>query len=71
MDVMKRNAEVIGRLRYPLAVGMPAYIQQPDGVLRTSCIVSVDERTGTHVRFETRNTNYRVVFEGGVPYERI
>ena len=67
----KKNAEVTGRLRYPIVIGMPAYIKEKDGVLRTSKVVSVQETTDAHVRFETVNTNYLVRFEGGVRYERI
>lgn len=67
----KKNAEVIGRLRYPLVLDMPAYIQEADGILRTSRVMRVEESTPAMVRFETVNTNYCLRFDGGVQYERV
>lgn len=70
MSIGKKSAEITGRLRYPLVIGMPAYIKEGDGFLRTSCVVSVGDRTSSHVHFETKNTNYCLHFEGGIQYER-
>ena len=58
MDVAKKKVEVTGRLIYPLVVGMPAYIKEEDGILKTSRVVQVDEVTTAQASFETLNTNY-------------
>ena len=71
MDVAKKKAEVTGRLLYPLVVGMPAYIKEEDGILKTSRVVQVDNVTAAQASFETLNTNYCMYFKGGVQYERV
>ena len=70
MNNTKKTAKVIGRLLYPLTPGMPAFIKEEDGVLKTSRVVSVETVTPSMARFETLNTNYCVRFEGSVQHER-
>ena len=60
MNTSKQHKEISGTLQYPIAVGIPAYIAEADGVIRTSTVVGVYSRTPEQVVFETRNTVYTV-----------
>lgn len=71
MNSNKKFAEITGRLIYPLTLGMPAYIRETDGVRKTTPIVSVKSMTDSMARFETRNTDYLMYFDGGIKYDRV
>lgn len=58
MNELKQHKEISGILQFPIAVGIPAYIAETDGVIRTSTVVKVYSRTPEKVVFETRNTIY-------------
>lgn len=71
MDTNKRFTEITGRLIYPLTLGLPAYIREQDGIRKTTPIVTVKSMTDSMARFETRNTDYLMYFDGGIKYDRV
>ena len=70
MDTNKSFTEITGRLILPLTLGMPAYIREGDGIRKTSPIVAVKSMTESMARFETKNTDYLMYFDGGIKYDR-
>ena len=54
----KRRVIIEGRPIAVIKVGLPAYIQQSNGVLRTSLVVGIGSLSPYKLRFETLNTRY-------------
>ena len=69
MNICKPQKELSGILQAPVTVGIPAYIADSDGCIRTSTVMGIRSQTETQIVFETRNTVYTLHFEnayGGV-----
>lgn len=60
MSNQKKTLEITGHLLYPIKVGEYAWIQEQDGVRRTTPVVRMENLTPSEVRFETRNTLYHL-----------
>ena len=54
----KRRIIIEGRPVAAVTVGCPAYIQQSNGILRTSPIVGIGSLSPYELQFETQNTRY-------------
>ena len=54
----KRRVIIEGRPVAAVTVGYPAYIQQSNGILRTSPIVGIGSLSPFELQFETKNTRY-------------
>lgn len=54
----KKCIEITGQPLYPIAVGQLAWIQEQDGVRRTTPVERVEPISLSDMRFETRNTVY-------------
>ena len=54
----KRRVIIEGRPVAAVTVGYPAYIQQSNGILRTSPIVGISSLSPFELQFETQNTRY-------------
>lgn len=54
----KRCIEITGQPLYPIAVGQLAWIQEQDGIRRTTSVERVEPISQSEMRFETRNTVY-------------
>lgn len=54
----KRRVIIEGRPVAAVTVGYPAYIQQSNGILRTSPIVGIGSLSTFELQFETQNTRY-------------
>lgn len=54
----KKSLEITGRLLYPLSIGNVAFIDEGDGLRKTSTVVSMGAVSQTDVRFETLYTHY-------------
>ena len=54
----KRRVIIEGRPVAAVTVGYPAYIQQTNGILRTSPIVGIGSLSPFELQFETQNTLY-------------
>lgn len=69
----KKSLEISGRLLYPLSIGTVAFIDEGDGLRKTSTVVSMEAVSQTDVRFETLYTHYLLHLEEervGVQVER-
>lgn len=58
MNHTKKMLEITGSLIYPITVGESAFIQEAEGIRRTSTVLHVRKPSRTEIRFETQNTNY-------------
>lgn len=58
MNHTKKKLEITGSLIYPITVGESAFIRVPDGMRRTSTVLSMESPSQSDIRFETQNTNY-------------
>lgn len=58
MNPKKKTLEITGSPHLPLTLGMPAFIDEADGLRKTSCVLSIERHGQTEVAFETRNTRY-------------
>lgn len=56
----KKTAILRGTLLCPLIVGNCALISSQGRLIRTSTVVAIHSQTSDEVRFETRNTHYRL-----------
>jgi hypothetical protein len=65
MSNQKKKLEITGYLLYPIKIGEYAWIQEQNGVRRTTPVVRMERFTSSEVRFETRNTLYHLHL---VPY---
>ena len=57
----KKNTTLSGMLLQPLAVGVCALIFHNGQFIRTSTVQAIHETAASHIRFETRNTNYTLL----------
>lgn len=57
----KARKTLTGVLLLPLAVGAKAVILHQGSITRTSQVVAVHSRTEDEIRFETLNTEYRLL----------
>ena len=57
----KKTKTLNGELMMPLAVGTKAVIHHQGQVMLTSLVVAIHRQTGDEVRFETKNTHYRML----------
>lgn len=58
MNPKKKTLEITGNPHLPLTVGMPAFIDEADGLRKTSCVLRIERRGQSEVAFETQNTQY-------------
>ena len=58
MNTKKKTLEITGTPHLPITVGMPAFIDEADGLRKTSCDLIIERHGQTEVAFETRNTRY-------------
>ena len=65
--IRKKKISLTGRLLYPPEVGMPAMIQEFDGLRRTSSVCRVSAGKAQSLVIETQNTIY--VLGKGEAYE--
>ena len=57
----KKTIQICGTVLEPLAVGRPAYICEANGnYRRTTEVQSLESVSADEIRFETRNTLYRL-----------
>lgn len=61
MELMKKNTTLCGTLMYPLTVGNRALILHNGGYVHTSAVVAIHSVAANEIRFETRNTHYRLL----------
>lgn len=59
----KKTTTLSGVLMYPLEVGSCALILNRGRVLRTSRVVAIHRKKRDEIRFETMNTNYRLLLD--------
>lgn len=60
MNPQKKNIEITGRLLFPMAVGLNAFIAEEKGMRRTSTVLCMERVSTEEIQFETVNTNYRL-----------
>ncbi len=58
---IKESKTVCGTLMSPLCIGNCAYIRHEVGYTRTSTVVAIQSVSPGDIRFETRNTHYRLL----------
>lgn len=68
MSKIKPQVEITGTLAVPLTVGIPAYITESDGCIRTSTVLNIRTQTRATAVFETRNTIYTLHLMDGRAY---
>lgn len=61
MELMKKASTMCGTLMYPLCVGHRALILYNGGYVHTSAVVAIHSVAANEIRFETRNTHYRLL----------
>lgn len=61
MEILKKSATVCGTLMYPLCVGNRALILHEGGYIHTSKVETIHSVSANEIRFETRNTCYRLL----------
>ena len=61
MESMKKAATMCGTLMAPLCVGRRALILHNGGYVHTSTVVAIQSVDAREIRFETRNTHYRLL----------
>ena len=59
-DAVKPEICLTGKLLYPVHIGLPAYIQEPDGYQRTSAVCAILADTQEATVIETRNSVYSI-----------
>ncbi len=59
----KKSTILSGVLMYPLEVGSCALILNQGNVIRTSRVVAIHRKRRDEIRFETMNTNYRLLLD--------
>lgn len=57
---VKAEIHLTGKLLYPVHIGLPAYIQERNGYLRTSTVCAVLSDTPKITVIETRNSVYSI-----------
>ena len=63
-DAVKPEICLTGKLLYPVHIGLPAYIQEPDGYRRTSAVCAILADTQEATVIETRNSVYCSAYFG-------
>lgn len=58
---MKKSATIYGTLMVPLCIGRRALILHSGGYIHTSAVVAIQSADTDGIRFETRNTHYRLL----------
>ena len=61
MENMKKSTTMCGTLMAPLCVGRRALILHNGGHVYTSTVVAIQSVDAREIRFETRNTHYRLL----------
>lgn len=61
MESMKKSTTMYGTLMHPLCVGRRALILHNGGYVHTSTVVAIQSVDASEIRFETRNTHYRLL----------
>lgn len=61
MEILKKSATVCGTLMFPLCVGNRALILHEGGYIHTSKVEKIHSVSASEIRFETRNTCYRLL----------
>lgn len=61
MEMMKKSATVCGTLMFPLCIGNRALILHEGGYIHTSKVEAIHSVSANEIRFETRNTCYRLL----------
>lgn len=61
MEILKKSATVCGTLMLPLCVGNRALILHDGGYIHTSKVEAIHSVSANEIRFETRNTCYRLL----------
>lgn len=61
MEMLKKSATVSGTLMLPLCIGNRALILHEGGYIRTSKVETIHSVSANEIRFETRNTCYRLL----------
>lgn len=59
-DAVKPEICLTGKLLYPVHIGLPAYIQEPDGCRRTSAVCAILADTQEATVIETCNSVYSI-----------
>lgn len=59
----KKTATLSGVLMYSLSIGRSAVILHKGGITRTSRVVAIHNIEPSGIRFETQNTNYRLLLD--------
>lgn len=61
MEILKKSATVCGTLMYPLCIGNRALILHEGGYIHISKVETIHSVSASEIRFETRNTRYRLL----------
>lgn len=61
MEILKKSMTVSGTLMLPLCIGCRAIILQEGGYIHTSKVETIHSVSAGEIRFETRNTCYRLL----------
>ena len=61
MEILKKSATVCGTLMFPLCIGNRALILHEGGYIHTSRVEAIHSVSADEIRFETRNTCYRLL----------
>lgn len=61
MEIMKKSTTLSGTLMFPLCVGNRALILHEGGYVHTSTVEAIHSVSANEIRFETRNTRYRLL----------
>ena len=60
MSNQKKKLGITGYMLYLIKIGEYAWIQEKNSVRKTTPVVRMERFTSSEVRFETRNTLYRL-----------
>lgn len=66
---MKQVITIRGRLIYPLVIGHRACVKESNRERITSTVQRILDRRDSYILFETKNTVYRLMLEGGCRHE--
>lgn len=61
MELMKKSTTMYGTLMCSLSVGSRALIRHNGGYVHTSVVMAIQSVDASEIRFETRNTHYRLL----------
>ena len=60
MSIKKKSLEINGQLLLPIEIGASAFINEQDGMRKTSTVLRMEQISPGEICFETRNTLYRL-----------